>query len=108
MTGPGVVAAKLMTRKPLKILKAIRVIPHGVQAELRSVKLYNELEVDPLSDDLSVKLVELRASLKNKNPELAAGLKLAANSAAFGLFCQMNVKDLDSPSPLYVFSGEAA
>jgi hypothetical protein len=108
ITGPDVVAAKLMTGKPLKILKAIRVIPHGVQAGLEPVKLYNQLEVDPLRDDLAVKLVELRASLKNKNPELAAGLKVAANSAAFGLLCQMNVKDLDSPSPLHVFSGQAS
>jgi hypothetical protein len=108
ITAPDVVAAKLMTGKPLKILKAIRVIPHGVQAGLEPVKLYNQLEVDPLRDDLAVKLVELRASLKNKNPELAAGLKVAANSAAFGLLCQMNVKDLDSPSALHVFSGEAS
>jgi hypothetical protein len=108
LTGPDVVAAKLMTGKPLKILNAIKVIPHGVQAGLEPVKLYNQLEVDPLRDDLAVKLVELRASLKNKNPELAGGLKVAANSAAFGLLCQMNVKDLDSPSPLHVFSGQAS
>lgn len=108
LTGPDVVAAKLMTGKPLKILKAIKVIPHGVQAGLEPVKLYNQLEVDPLRDDLAVKLVELRASLKNKNPELAGGLKVAANSAAFGLLCQMNVKDLDAPSPLHVFSGQAS
>src|SRR5882724_6388082 len=62
---------------------------------------------NPLRDDLAVKLVELRASLKNKDPKLAGGLKVAANSAAFGLLCQMNVKDLDSPSPLHVFSGQA-
>jgi hypothetical protein len=63
--------------------------------------------VDPLRDDLAVKLVQLRNSLKDKNPELAAGLKVAANSAAFGLMCQLNVKDLDSLSSLHVFSGEA-
>jgi hypothetical protein len=32
---------------------------------------------------------------------------VAANSAAFGMLCQMNVKDLDSSSPLRTFSGEA-
>jgi hypothetical protein len=71
------------------------------------MKLHDQLDVDPLRDDLAVKLVALRASLKNKHPKLAGGLKVAANSAAFGLLCQMNVKDLDSPSPLHVFSGEA-
>jgi hypothetical protein len=107
LTSPDVVAAKLMTGKPIKILKAIKVIPQGVQAGLTPVKLYGNVEVDPLRDDLAVKFVELRTSLKDKNPELAAGLKVAANSAAFGLLCQMNVKDLDSPSSLHVFSGEA-
>jgi hypothetical protein len=107
LSGPDVVAAKLMTGKPIKILKAIKVVPHGVQPGLTPVKLYGQLEVDPLRDDLAVKLVELRTSLKDKHPELAAGLKVAANSAAFGLMCQLNVTDLDLPSPLHVFSGVA-
>ena len=107
LTGPDAIAAKLMTGKPLKIIKAIAVIPHGVQAGLVPVKLYNQLVVDPVRDDLAAKLVELRASLKTKNPKLAGGLKVAANSAAFGILCQLNVKDLDSTSPLQVFSGEA-
>ncbi len=108
ITGPDVVAAKLMTGKPIKILKALKVTPNGVQAGLKPVKLYNQLDVDPLRNDLAVKLVQLRAALKNKNPKLAGGLKVAANSAAFGLLCQMNVKDLNSPSPLHVFSGQAS
>jgi hypothetical protein len=109
ITGPDAIAAKLMTGKPLKILEAFTVIPRGVQPGLvlvPPVKLYSQLEVDPLRDDLAVKLVELRASVKKENPRLAGGLKVAANAAAFGLPCQMNVKDLDSPSPLHVFSGE--
>jgi hypothetical protein len=107
ITGPDAIAAKLMTGKPLKILKAIKVVPQGVQAGLRPVKLYGQVEVDPLRDDLAVKLIELRNSVKTRNPKLASGLKVAANSAAFGLLCQLNVKDLDSRSPLHVFSGEA-
>lgn len=108
LTGPDVIAAKLITGKPLKILKAILVVPQGVQPGLKPVKLYGQLNVDPLSDDLAAKLVELRASLKQTSPALAGGLKVAANSAAFGLLCQMNVKDLDPSSPLHVSSGEAS
>jgi hypothetical protein len=107
LTGPDVIAAKLITGKPLKILKAILVVPQGVQPGLKPVKLYGQLNVDPLSDDLAAKLVELRASLKETSPALAGGVKVAANSAAFGLLCQMNVKDLDPSSPLHVSSGEA-
>jgi hypothetical protein len=44
--------------------------------------------------------------MKSKSPELAGGLKVAANSAAYGIFCQLDVKYLDSPSPLRVFSGQ--
>jgi hypothetical protein len=105
-TGADVVAANLMTGKPLKILKAIEVVPRGVQPGLVPVKLYSQLEVNPLRDDLAVKLVELRSAMKIKNPELAGGLKVAANSAAFGIFSQLDVRSLDSPSPLHVFSGE--
>jgi hypothetical protein len=106
VTGLDAVAAKLMTGKPLRISEAIQVLPHGVQSGLAPVRLYGQLDVDPRRDDLAVKLVELRASLKAKNPKLAGGLKVAANSAAFGILCQIDVKDLDSPSPLHVFSGQ--
>jgi hypothetical protein len=106
MTGPDVIAAKLMTGKPLKILEAIKAVPHGVQSGLAPVKLYSQLEVDPVRDDLAVKLVELRSAMKIRNPELAGGLKVAANSAAFGIFSQLDVRSLDSRSSLRVFSGE--
>jgi hypothetical protein len=102
----GVIGAKLMTGKPLKILEAIKVVPHGVQPGLVPVKLYSKMEVDPLRDDLAVKLVGLRSSMKAKSPELAGGLKVAANSAAFGIFSQLDVRSLDSRSSLRVFSGE--
>src|SRR5437667_3368475 len=71
------------------------------------VNLHGHLEVNPLHDDPAVKLIELRSAVKAKNPKLAGGLKVAANSAAFGLLCQLNVKELSSASPLQVFSGEA-
>jgi len=106
MTGLEVIAAKLMAGKPLKILKAIKVVPHGVQPGLVPVKLRGEVKVDPRRDDLAVKLVELRTSMKSKTPELASGIKVAANSAAFGIYSQIDVRSLDSCSQLRVFSGE--
>jgi len=78
ITGPDVIAAKLITGKPLKILEAIKVVPHGVQPGLVPVKLYSQTKVNPRRDDLGVKLVELRSSVKSKTPELAGGLKVAA------------------------------
>jgi hypothetical protein len=107
ITGPDAVATKLLTGNPIKILQAFKVVPHGVQPGLAPIKLLSELDVDPLRDDLAVKFSELRAGLTGKDRKLAGGLKVAANAAAFGMLCQMNVKDLDSPSPLQIFSGEA-
>jgi hypothetical protein len=107
MTGPDLIAAKLMTGKTLKILKAIKIVPHGVQHGLMPVKLFSQMKVDPRRDDLAVKLVELRSAMKSKSPELTGGLKVAANSVAFGIFSQLDVRSLDSRSPLWVFSGEA-
>jgi hypothetical protein len=106
ITGPDVIAAKLMAGKPLKILQAIKLVPHGLQSGLRPVKLHSQMKVDPRRDDLAVKLVELRSAMKSKSPELAGGLKVAANSAAFGIFSQLDVRSLDSRSPLRIFSGE--
>ena len=77
-----------------------------MQRGLVPVKLYSQMKVDPRRDDLAVKLVELRSAMKTRNPELAGGLKVAANSAAFGIFSQLDVRSLDSRSPLHVFSGE--
>jgi hypothetical protein len=106
ITGPDAIAAKLISGKPLKVLKAIAVVPRGIQSELVPIELLSKVEVDPLRDDLAVKLVELRSMVKAKSPKLAGGLKVAANGAAFGILCQMDVKDLDLPSRLRVFSGE--
>jgi hypothetical protein len=61
-------------------VEAMKIVPHGVQPGLVPVK-HSKMKVDPLRDDLAVKLVELRASMKLKGPELAGGLKVAANIA---------------------------
>jgi hypothetical protein len=44
--------------------------------------------------------------VKSKSPELAGGLKVAANSAAFGIYSQIDVRSLDSRSRLRIYSGE--
>src|SRR5260370_42129696 len=106
MTALNVSAGTLITGTPLKILEAIKVVPRGVQPGLVPVRLYSQMKVDPRRDDLAVKLVELRSAMKMEKPELAGGLKVAANSAAFGIFSQLDIRSFDSRSPLRVFSGE--
>ena len=67
VTGPDAIAAKLMTGKPLKILEAIEIVPHGVQPGLMPVKLHGHFEVNPLHDDLAVKLIELRSAVHGES-----------------------------------------
>ena len=68
----------LVASKALRILKGIKIIPHGVQQGLKPVKLYGELEVDPRRDDLAVKFVEFAGFLENQTAEIGKRY-LAAN-----------------------------
>src|SRR5438128_3882299 len=50
------IASKIRTGKALKILKAIRMVPHGKQAGMKKVNLRGSMvEIDPYSDDLFCK-----------------------------------------------------
>jgi hypothetical protein len=49
-----VVASTILTGRPPKIRRAIRLIPHGTQRGLRPVKLRGAVEVDPTRDDFFI------------------------------------------------------
>src|SRR5207302_930124 len=59
--GPDVVASALLTGKMPKILRAIRMVPHGKQAGMRNVNLRGSMvNIDPYKDDLFCKIIEQR------------------------------------------------
>lgn len=94
--GPDLVAAKLLTGRAPRIVRAIRLVPVGTQKKLRSISLRGAVEVRPTRDDFFRLAIEARqlAKAEVRDPEEAARLseflKVLANSGAYGIFAEMN------------------
>jgi hypothetical protein len=59
--GCDVIASAIRTKKAPKILRAVRLVPHGKQAGMESVNLRGSMvEIDPYRDDLFRKVIEQR------------------------------------------------
>src|SRR5258708_23513314 len=78
VSGPDVVASKLLSGKTPRIEKAIRMIPHGQQAGLKAVSLRGMVEVNPRKDDLFRVMVEQKEVYKKSNEALSYFLKICA------------------------------
>jgi hypothetical protein len=103
--GPDIVASKLLRGKAPKILKAIRMLPHGQQTKLDPTNLGGMVEIKPFEDDFFVRVIEQRSLHKPTNKALADFLKVLANSGSYGLFVQVNPETLKKPKNIKVFSG---
>jgi hypothetical protein len=95
--GPDVVAAKLLSGRSPKIIRAFRVVPHGQQSGLKKVALRNMVEIDPAADDFFKVVIEARERVKadknlaeSERHSLQYFLKILANSGSYGLFVEMN------------------
>lgn len=101
------VAAKILTGKVPKVVKAINFQPQSPQSNLRPINIMgkSEYRVDPYQDDFYKRIIELRTQTKkqmgdvsgiardNLNIEQGA-LKILANATSYGIFLQLNVDDL--------------
>ena len=88
-----------------QILRAIRMVPHGKQAGMRSVNLRGSMvEIDPYKDDLFRKVIEQR-KLHKADQALYYWLKILANSI-YGFFVELISKRQKKKVPVVVFSGE--
>jgi hypothetical protein len=103
--GPDVIAAALQSRKPMQIEKAIRVVPHGKQAGLRPTSLRGMVEIDPRKEDFFRRVVEERKKFPKDDP-MEYFLKIFASSGSYGLFVEVNPKELDETAAIGIFSGE--
>jgi hypothetical protein len=103
--GPDVMAAVLETGKAPHIEKAIRIVPHGKQAGLRPTNLRGMVEIDPRKEDFFRRVVEERKKFPKDDP-MEYFLKIFASSGSYGLFVEVNQKDLDESTAVGVFSGE--
>jgi len=104
--GPDVVGARLQTGKSPRIIKAIRMVHHGQQSELKDSNLAGMVPVDPRSHDFFCHVVEQKNVHKPSNKALSYFLKILGNSGSYGLFVEVNPKELRKPVSVEVFSGE--
>src|SRR5215467_6041876 len=80
--GPDVVASIILNGgKVPRVVRALRLIPHGKQSGLRPVNLMGEVRVDPNKDDFFKNVIEQRKANK-QNKLLYKALKVIASSTA--------------------------
>jgi len=102
--GPDLIASVIRTGRVPRIMRAIRMVPHGKQARMRSVNLRGMVEIDPYKDDLFCKVIEQR-KLHKSDEALYYWLKIFAN-AIYGFFVELNPEVKNRNVPVSVFSGE--
>jgi hypothetical protein len=103
--GCDVIASAIRTKKAPRILRAIRLVPHGKQAGMKSINLRGSMvEIDPYRDDLFRKVIEQR-KLNKSDKALYYWLKIFANSI-YGFFVELNPVQTKNVE-VKVFSGEA-
>jgi len=88
IAGPDLIARTIQTGKTPKVLKAIRIVPHGQQRDMNSVDFRGMVKIDPYKDDLFKRVIEQR-KLHKSSPELYYWLKIFANSI-YGFFVEIN------------------
>jgi hypothetical protein len=103
--GPDLVASILQNNGQVpNILEAVRMVPHGKQAGMKSVNLSDStVEIDPYHDDLFKKIIEQR-KLNKSNKALYYWLKVLANSI-YGFFGELNPDVFSKKIRVNVFSG---
>ena len=106
ISGPDLVASKLLSGKAPHVVKAIRMVSHGKQQGLCSVSLRGMVNVDPRTEDLFRVMVEQRQVYKSSDEPLAHFLKTAANSTSYGIFFELTPQELFNPVKVKVFCGE--
>jgi hypothetical protein len=104
VAGPDLIASVIRTGKMPRVIRAIRMVPHGKQAGMRSVNLRGMVEIDPYRDDLFRRIIEQR-KLHKSDAALYYWLKILANSI-YGFFVELNPESQNKQVPVKVFSGE--
>jgi hypothetical protein len=106
LSGPDVIASKLLAGKVPRIEKAIRMVPHGRQKGLKATSLRGMVAVDPRKHDLFQVMDEQKQVYKTSNEALSYFLKICANSTSYGMFFELTPQKKFKPVKVKVFSGE--
>lgn len=110
------IASKLLIGKSPKVIQAIEFAPQGVQSELAPVEISGnpEYHVDPAKDDFYRRLIDLRTQIRSghiggkevdrdrQNADQSA-LKILANATSYGIFVELNAKQLSERTSLSCF-----
>ncbi|MGH2651510.1 MAG: hypothetical protein ACRDHK_09910 [Actinomycetota bacterium] len=94
------VAAKLLTGRIPTILRALVPVPTGTQDGLRPVRLRGETFVDPFRDLFRTVVEERKRTMSRSDlgavqrDRLAGFLKVFANATSYGIFAEMNRREL--------------
>jgi hypothetical protein len=106
LAGPDVVGSALLTGRPPKILRAIRIEPIRVQKDMSSVTLGTG-SIDPHADDFFRKVIEERKG-KQKTDPLYYFLKILANAGCYGIYAEVNKLQVgkNKAKKIGIFSGE--
>src|SRR5437773_9912335 len=110
------IVSKLHTGKVPEVLRALGFRPVGLSPHLRPIRFRGEVEIDPAREDFIKRLVEERERYRTLSKEaratarlaegqqataLETGLKMTANSAAYGVPIELNRRN-GPPQPLKV------
>jgi hypothetical protein len=101
---PDLIAPVIRTGRAPRVIRAVRMVPHGKQAEMRSVNLRGMVDIDPYEDDIFRKVIEQR-KLHKSAEALYYWLKILANSI-YGFFVELNPEIKNKNVSVSVFSGE--
>jgi len=112
--GPDLVAAKLLTGKIPKVIRAFRLVPVGTQSGLKRIALRGTVTIDPARDafDFFRTVIEERKGLARRadlnddeRARLDKFLKVLANSGSYGIYAEMNRRELPKggKEPIMVF-----
>ncbi len=103
--GPDLAASRLTRKRTPKIVKAFKLVPHGVQEGLKKTVIGTRT-INPENDDFFRVVIEERKKLPKSHPHYLL-LKIIAN-ALYGIFAELNKYEYgkNSLKQLEVFSGE--
>lgn len=99
---PDVVASKILSGKIPKVIKAIRFMPIGKQ-ELDKVKTLG-IDIDPNKENIFRILIEKRQELKANRDYRQKPIKILANASSYGIYIEMNPKELKEDIKINVYS----
>src|SRR5215467_12117226 len=107
VAGPDLVASVLLSGYIPDVRKAIRIVPHGRQGGLESVRLRSAITVDPETEDFFTRVIEYRKQNKHDD-RLQYFLKILANSTSYGTYLELNPVKVDTKQRprITVHSGE--